>query len=100
MAAAAASSVREASHDSAITDDAVAAPTAARAQQRGYLRMAMHVGSNAAMREWPKRRLGAKWNVRRGLGCGIMVDWVCAVDIPTVFTFNIRYMRKLSMRYN
>ena len=75
MAAAAAPSVREASHDGASTDGAAAAPTAARARQRGHPRMAMHVGSNAAAPNCSVRRLGASELERPPPWLGWTASW-------------------------
>ena len=66
VAAAAAPSVREASHDGASTDGAAAAPTAAQARPRGHQRMAMHVASNAAALDWPKRLFWVSQKLKLG----------------------------------
>ena len=55
----AAPSVHETLHADASMNGAAAALTAARAQQRGHPRMAMHVGSNAATPDYLVDWLGA-----------------------------------------
>ena len=74
VTAAAAPSVREASHDGASTDGAAPALTAARAQQRGHPRMAMHVDSNAATPDYLVRQLVAS-QLERLSRLGWMSSW-------------------------
>ena len=86
-AAAAAPSVREASHDGASTDGAVAAPTAARARWRGHQRVAMRVART--LRRPIGRNDGwepANRSVRRGSGGRRHGRLDLSVNISIVFT--------------
>ena len=102
MATAAAPSVREASHDGAITDDAAAAPTAAQARQRGHQRMTMHVAADAAVLNWPKRWLGGS-ELDRSPRIGRTASWSTGfVDkyLNSFYYRNIIYMHNILRRSN
>ena len=102
VAAAAAPSLREASHDGASTDDAAAAPTAAQEQQRGHQRMAMHVATNAAALDWPKRRLGAS-KLERPPRIGWTASWSTEFVrkyLNSFYSRNIMYIRNILRRFN
>ena len=97
VAAAAAPSVREASHDGASTDGAAAASTAAQARPRGHQRMAMHVASNAAALDWPKRRLGGS-ELERPPRIGWTASWSTGFVRKYLNSFyyrNIMYIRNI-----
>ena len=71
-------------------DGAAAASTAAWERQRGHPRMAMHIGSNAVTRDWPKRRLEA-----RKLECPPRLGWRChdRLDFQEFLFYNICSLR-------
>ena len=102
VAAAAAPSVRAPSHDGASTDGAVAAPTVVRARQRGHRRMAMHIASNAAPFDLPKRRLGAS-ELERPPRLGWTASWSTGFVGKYLNSFYYRntiYIRNILRRSN